>query len=180
MHVKTKMMAFGGLLLALCVLCMALGSVFETGTLFFLATGSYFVGIVIREMGMKMGVAFYLAAVLLGVILAPNKFYVLTFAAMGFYITAVEGMWRLLAKGPGKVQRRGIFFGMKFVLFNLMYIPLVVFFQEILFSQKLSGGMAAAVLIGGQILLWIYDNAYEYFQGHVWPGFRGRLFKIKD
>lgn len=63
----------------------------------------------IREMGMKMGVAFYLAAVLLGVILAPNKFYVLTFAAMGFYITAVEGMWRLLAKGPGKVQRRGIF-----------------------------------------------------------------------
>lgn len=35
MHVKTKMMAFGGLLLALCVLCMALGSVFETGTLFF-------------------------------------------------------------------------------------------------------------------------------------------------
>ena len=31
-----------------------LGSVFETGTLFFLAAGSYFVGIVIREMGMKM------------------------------------------------------------------------------------------------------------------------------
>lgn len=180
MHIKTRMLAFSGLLLALCVLCMALGSVFETGTLFFLAAGSYFVGIVIREQGMKMGAAFYIAAVLLGIILAPNKFYVLTFAAMGFYILAVEGAWRFLAKGPEKLQKRGVFWGMKFILFNVMYIPIVLFFQELLFAKEISGGFLLAVLIGGQIVLVLYDNAYEYFQGRVWPGFRGRLFRIKD
>ncbi len=180
MHVKTKMMAFGGLLLALCVLCMVLGSVIETGTLFFLAAGSYFVGIVIREMGMKMGVAFYLAAVLLGVILAPNKFYVISFAAMGLYIIAVEGIWRVLAKGPKKLQNRAVFWWIKFILFNAMYIPLVLFFQELLFSRKLSGALKIVVIIGGWFLLWIYDNAYEYFQAHLWTRFRARIFRIKD
>ena len=34
MHVKARMTAFSGLLLALSVVCMALGSVIETNTLF--------------------------------------------------------------------------------------------------------------------------------------------------
>ena len=100
MHVKSRLMAFGGLALALCILFMALGSIFETGTLFFLAASSFFVGIVIRESGMKMGLAFYLAAVLLGFILAPNKFYVITFGAMGLYILAVEGPGGFSPKAP--------------------------------------------------------------------------------
>ena len=98
MHVKAKTMAFGGILLALSVICMALGSVIETSTLFLLAAASYFVGIVIREFGMKAGAAFYLADVLLGFLLAPNKFYVLSFAAMGLYILFAEGIWRLAGK----------------------------------------------------------------------------------
>ena len=76
MHVKARMTAFSGLLLALSVVCMALGSVIETNTLFLLAAASYFVGIIIREFGMKAGVAFYLADILLGFLVTPNKFYV--------------------------------------------------------------------------------------------------------
>ena len=91
MHVKARMTAFSGLLLALSVVCMALGSVIETNTLFLLAAASYFVGIIIREFGMKAGVAFYLADILLGFLVTPNKFYVISFAAMGFYILATEG-----------------------------------------------------------------------------------------
>ena len=49
MHVKAKQIAFGGLLLAVTVVCMALGSVIETNTLFLLAAAAFFVGIVIRE-----------------------------------------------------------------------------------------------------------------------------------
>ena len=76
MHVKGKMMAFCGLFLALSVVCMSLGSVIKTNTLFLLAAASFFVGIVIREFGMKAGAAFYVADVLLGFLIAPNKFYV--------------------------------------------------------------------------------------------------------
>ena len=42
MHVKAKQMAFGGLLLAVTVVCMALGSVIETNTLFLLAAAAFF------------------------------------------------------------------------------------------------------------------------------------------
>ena len=61
MHVKAKTMAFGGLLLALTVVCMALGSIIETSTLFLLAAASFFVGIVVREFGLKAGAAFHCA-----------------------------------------------------------------------------------------------------------------------
>ena len=53
-------MAFGGLILAVTVVCMALGSVIETNTLFLLAAAAFFVGIVIREFGLRTGAAFYL------------------------------------------------------------------------------------------------------------------------
>lgn len=51
MHVTARRVALCGLLLAFSVICMVLGSVFETNTLFLLAAASYFVGIVIREFG---------------------------------------------------------------------------------------------------------------------------------
>lgn len=180
MHVKSRLMAFGGLALALCILFMALGSIFETGTLFFLAASSFFVGIVIRESGMKMGLAFYLAAVLLGFILAPNKFYVITFGAMGLYILVIEGVWRLLAKNPGRLRGRGLFWGAKYLVFNVMYIPAVLLFQELLFSRSLSPAVLVGVLAAGQAGLWIYDNVYEYTQAHIWSRMRGRLLRLGE
>ena len=44
MHLKAKRAAFGGLLLAMTVIFMFLGSVIETNTLFLLAAGSLFCG----------------------------------------------------------------------------------------------------------------------------------------
>ena len=167
--------AFSGLLLALSVVCMALGSVIETNTLFLLAAASYFVGIIIREFGMKAGVAFYLADILLGFLVTPNKFYVISFAAMGFYILAAEGSWRFLGKSSEKMQKSWIFWVMKYVVFNLMYIPMVLIFQELLFMKELSGGLLLAVLAAGQVGVWIYDRAYEYVQVHIWNKFRGKL-----
>ena len=175
MHVKAKTMAFGGLLLALTVVCMALGSIIETSTLFLLAAASFFVGIVIREFGLRVGAAFYIAAVFLGFITAPNKFYVLTFAAMGFYIWAVEAVFRWLEKRPGTGNRKTAFWVLKYVIFNIMYIPIVFIFRDMLFSRSISGAVMIGVLLGGQIGLFIYDQAYEYVQAHTWGKIRGRV-----
>lgn len=168
-------MAVGGLLLALSVVCMILGSVIETNTLFLLAAASYFVGIIIREMGLRTGAAFYLAAILLGFIVAPNKFYVLSFAAMGFYILAVEVAFVLLGKMTGAVNRKVLFWILKYLVFNLMYIPMLLFFQQLLFGKSLPGIWLIGVIAAGQLGLWIYDRAYEYVQAHLWGKMRGRL-----
>ena len=142
MHVKAKQIAFGGLLLAVTVVCMALGSVIETNTLFLLAAAAFFVGIVIREFGLRTGVAFYLAAVLLGFLVTPNKFYVITFAAMGFYILGIEAVWMFLAKRPQMGHRMGIYWFAKYVIFNLVYLPCLFGFRSMLF-QKAEIGRAS-------------------------------------
>ena len=173
MHVKARTLAFGGLLLALTVVFMALGSIIETSTLFLLAAASYFVGIVVREFGLRAGAAFYIAAVLLGFITAPNKFYVLTFAAMGFYIWGIEAVWRWLEKRPQYRNRRMIFWISKYVIFNIVYIPIVIAFREMLFARAVSDTMMIIVVLGGQIALLIYDRAYDYVQAHLWRKLRG-------
>ena len=175
MHVKAKTLAFGGLLLALTVVFMALGSVIETSTLFLLAAASFFVGIVIREFGLRIGAAFYIAAVMLGFITAPNKFYVFTFTAMGFYIWGIEAVWRWLEKRPQYKNRRAIFWMAKYVIFNIVYIPGVFLFRDLLFGQAISDTVLIGVLAGGQIGLFVYDRAYEYVQAHVWGRLRGRI-----
>lgn len=176
MHVKGKMMAFCGLFLALSVVCMSLGSVIETNTLFLLAAASFFVGIVIREFGQKAGGAFYVADVLLGFLIAPNKFYVLSFAAMGLYILVIEAAWRILGRSA-RMQKTAVFWGIKYFVFNAMYIPMLVFFKELLLGgRKLSAVMTAGVWIVGQIALFVYDRAYEYVQASIWPKIRKRMF----
>ena len=167
MHVKAKTMAFGGLLLALTVVFMALGSIIETSTLFLLAAASFFVGIVVREFGLRAGAAFYIAAVLLGFITAPNKFYVVTF----------EAVWKWLEKRH-EMKKRNLFFWIsKYVIFNIMYIPIVFLFRDLLFTQAISDMVMAGVIAGGQAGLFIYDRAYDYVQAHVWGKMRGRVLK---
>ena len=175
MHVKAKTVAFGGLLLALTVVFMALGSIIETSTLFLLAAASFFVGIVVREFGLRAGAAFYIAAVLLGFITAPNKFYVLTFAAMGFYIWGIEAAWRWLERHPQYRNRRMIFWISKYIIFNIVYIPIVIAFRGMLFARAVSDTMMIVVILGGQIGLFIYDRAYDYVQVHLWGKLRGRM-----
>ncbi len=185
MHVKAKKMAFSGILLALTEVFIALGSILETSTLFLLAAASYFVGIVFREFGRSTGGAFYLAGVLLGVFLSPNKFYVLTYAGMGLYIFASEISWQFLGgwnqkEGAGTDvnfirKKQKIFLGMKYAIFNLMFLPAVCFLQEFMFGKKLPGGMLAGILFAGQFGLFVYDCAYEYVQRELWGKIRGRF-----
>lgn len=176
MHVKAKKMAFGGLLLALTVICMVMGSVIETGTLFLLAAASFFVGMIYREFGGKTGAAFYLAGVLLGMILAPNKLYVATYGAMGIYILVVEIASDLLGRWNADVRKKTtVLWGIRYIVFNLVYVPAVLFFQELLFGKTLSFWITAGILAAGQAGLWLYDGAYRYVQREIWGKVRGRL-----
>ena len=70
------------------------------GGSFFFSWVSYSV-----EFGQMTGLAFYLSAVLLGFLLAPNKLYVITFAGMGFYIWGREFIWKILERSAG-VKRK--------------------------------------------------------------------------
>ena len=177
MHVKAKKTAIAGLLLAFTIVCIVMGSVIETNTLFLLAAASYFVGIIYREFGGKMGAAFYIAGVILGFIVSPNKFYILSYGAMGLYILVNEFAFRKIAEWKGKISRSTIFWIVKYIVFNVMYLTMLLGFQELLFGRKLPGALMIGAFVAGQIGLFIYDRAYEYVQGHIWNKMRGKLFR---
>lgn len=177
MHVKAKKTAIAGLLLAFTIVCITMGSVIETNTLFLLAAASYFVGIIYREFGGKMGAAFYIAGVTLGFIVSPNKFYILSYGAMGLYILVNEFAFRKIAEWKGDVNRSAIFWIVKYIVFNVMYLPMLLGFQELLFGRKLPGALMIGALVVGQIGLFIYDRGYEYVQSHIWNKMRGKLFR---
>lgn len=175
MHVKAKKIAFGGLLLTLTEVCIALGSVIETNTLFLLAAASYFVGTVIRESDVRTGAAFYTAGVLLGILVSPDKLYVVSYAAMGLYVLAIEFVWRSLGRLSENRNRKALFWIAKYLIFNILYIAILLGMKNVLLEGNLSVGILAGVLAAGQMGLFIYDRAYEYFQMQIWGKIRKML-----
>ena len=176
MHVNAKKVAFGGLFLALTEIFMMLGSVIETNTLFLLAAASYFVGIMIRESGKGEGAAFYIAGVLLGFLLTPNKLYVCSYAAMGLYILLIEVLWPWIGRFSEK-RRLWVFWLAKFLIFNGMYVLILLGFGRIFITGEITPGLLAILMAAGQIGLIIYDRAYEYVQVQIWGKLRVRFLK---
>ncbi|MCI8813973.1 MAG: hypothetical protein HFH61_01730 [Lachnospiraceae bacterium] len=173
MHLNSKKTAVGGVLMALAVLCIALSGILEFNTLSLLAAASFLVGVIIREGGLAAGLAFYVGAVVLGFLLAPQKLYCLTFAAMGMYILGDEWLFRL-AGHREKGGRVFLWVG-KFLVFNLLYLPALFLFPRLIFANGVEGAWLWAAAVAGQGLFWIYDRAYEYFLTVLWEGFRNRL-----
>ncbi len=175
MLLGTKKLAFLGLLLALSVLTVILSGILEFNTLFLLAAGSFCIGIAIRESGIRFGFGFFVAAVLLSIMLAPNKIYCITFAAMGFYLIIAEYAYEMMVHIKKNGNRRIILWVIKYVTFNAMFIPILLLLPRLVYSGSINKGLLVVVVLAGQIVLFIYDRAYDYFQKNIWGKARVRL-----
>ena len=73
MLLKSKEIAFVGILMAIGVILVTVGGYFEGSTLFFLAAASYLTGIVQRNLSVAAAAAFLAGTTLLSFFLAPQK-----------------------------------------------------------------------------------------------------------
>lgn len=177
MHVEAKKIAEAGVLAAFSVLLVILSTVIETNSLFLLAAASFCTGIAIREWGVRFGTAFFAACIFLSILLAPDKMYCITFGAMGIYILLSEFMWEKLADSKRAKKRAVLLWIGKYIIFNCMYIPAIVFFPALIFSKKFADSMLVFLFLAGQIGIFIFDRAYVYFQGYIWGKLRKKLMK---
>lgn len=175
MLLNTRKLAFLGILLAVTVLLIILSGVFEFNTLFLLGAASFGVGIAIRESGLRIGLGFYMAAILLSLILAPNKLYCITFGAMGLYLIMEEFAFEKLAHVKGKLDRGKLFWTIKYIVFNLMFIPILIFLPKLIYQGEINQGLLIGAFLAGQIILFIYDVAYNYFQKQIWGKVRKNM-----
>ena len=144
MHLNTKKIAFAGVMLALTEVGIALGSVIETNTLFLLA------------------------GILLAILLSPNKLYVVSYAFMGFYILIIETIWHFSGRATGWIRSRNFFWLMKYLVFNVLYIPGLIYFWSMLSEKKTVKGIMLMSVVFGQFILFVFDKTYEYAMGKIW------------
>jgi hypothetical protein len=174
MHVNAKKLAFLGLLLSLAVILVVLSGILEFNTLFLLAAASYFVGIAISETGLRAGFGFYISSVLLTLILAPNKFYCITFSTLGLYMVIAEYAFEKLTHVKYNIkQKKMILWLIKYAAFNIMFIPVLMLFPKLIYQGQLSHWLLAVLILAGQIFLLFYDKAYHYFENNIWNKIHG-------
>jgi len=157
MHVNSKRIAVLGLLLAIAVIMIILSGTIETSTLFFLAGASFCVGIAIREYGLQMGIAFLIASVILGFLLAPNKIYCITYSIMALYILLSEMAWLWIIKFQRIKNPLKVFSILKYVIFNVLYIPSILIAPKLVYPGEISVWILIAIIVGGQIGLFLFD-----------------------
>lgn len=175
MHVNAKRIAFLGLLLAVTMVLTLIGGYFEPSTLFFMAAAAFCTGIAVRECGLYLGLGFLIAGVLLALILAPNKLYIITYGAMSLYIYLRELAFEQIARIKTLRHRTAVFWAVRYILFNLMFLPILFGMPKLIYPGELSPVLMAVTAAGGQVVLLVYDKAYDYFHITIWNKLRKQM-----
>ncbi len=167
MYVRAKRIAVLGLFIALNVLLLFLTSIFEFNTLFLLGAASFTMGIAVKENGLKLGIGFFIANTFVCFITAPNKLYCLTLMGMGIYLLFSEWISNVMIRKYKKIQNIFIWLP-KLIFFNCLYIPLVILAPGIIYAGSMNQKAYLFLILGGQIVVIIYDLAYQYFINTFW------------
>lgn len=176
MHVNVKKLVYAGLCLAVSMVLILLEGVFGMSTLFLLSLSGFFVGIVIRESGLKMGTAYIAASLALAFFIAPDKIKIITYAIIEIYIFVREAIWEFMAKREIKDVKKTmlIYFFSKLVLFNILTVPMVLLFPQ-LFLTEVSAKWLLIFIAVIQPAWYIGDKAYEAFQLGIWNRIKGLI-----
>lgn len=171
MHVnKTRAIAGTALMSAFSVILLMAGTFVSVNTLFFSALAAYLIGFSVNQYGFRYSGVQLAACTLLDVFLNPDKLNGILYLCLGLYIFLSELIFQKKnhIEDAGKKMRVQLIFN--WILFNIIYIPLILFFQQLLFPGGLPGNIKGDS-VTGRLVLWaagqigwiVYDKAYRVF-----------------
>ena len=151
---KTSTIALGGICLALTVIFMFAGSIVPGIELTLFAVSSLFTAVMIMESGVKGGVIMYGAAVLLGLVLIPNKLALIPYAFLFGYYGILKYFVEKLHSGILQIIIKAAFFA------AVLCIGLIGFKEMLLGSIHLPAYPVWLLIIAGILMLLVYDYIY--------------------
>lgn len=152
MLLKSKDVAYLGVLLGLNQLLIILSSVIETNTIILMAAAALIVGVVVVEFGGKEGTIFYIASCILGLFLTFNKVEIITYICFfGIYSIIKHYI-------ETKLVNIYISYAMKIAFFNISLL-LMYFTVKLFVNLPLQWWM----ILVAQVLFIIYDYAFTIF-----------------
>lgn len=152
MLLKSKDVAYLGVLLGLNQLFIILSSIIETNTVILFAAAALVVGIIIVEFGSKSGILFYIASCILGSFLTFNKIEFITYILFFGLYSIVKHLLEI------RINNKTLLYSMKFLYFNMALIAMY-FTVRLFIPFELQWWL----ILGAQILFIIYDYAFMLF-----------------
>nr|MBP3599395.1 hypothetical protein [Eubacterium sp.] len=167
---SNKALAGVSMLSALSVIVLMSGAYFFTNTFFFTALAAYLVGYSVNKYNLKYGSMQLVVCTILDAFLNPDKVNWMLYLALGSYLIICEWIfrkWNRIVDIRKKMRRQLVY---NCIVFNVMYIPVIVLFQEILMGEKAkevlpeNATLCVVILwVLGQVGWLIYDKAYRVF-----------------
>lgn len=152
MLLKSKDIAYLGVLLGINQLFIILSSVIETNTIILFAAAALIIGIVIVEFGVKSGVVFYVASCILGFFLTFNKIEMITYIIFFGLYSIIKSIIEC------KIDKKVTSWIIKIICFNLL-IVILYFTIKAFIVLKLYWWM----IVLAQVLFLVYDYAFTVF-----------------
>lgn len=181
MHVsQAKRMALLGVMAAVATVFLLLGTIIPVNTLFFTSASAFLAGVAVVMFGGRLGFAFYAACGGLDFLLNPNKLHVFLYLMLAGYTLLSEIIWKGMEKmsisHPMGRKQEWIHRGIRFMLFLVLYIPLLLFVPELLASADIAEHrwFFVIMMVGGLIAWIIYDLAYV-----ICKRFLLKIWKVK-
>lgn len=152
MLLKSKDIAYLGVLLGLNQLFIVLSSVIETNTIILFAAAALIVGVVVVEFGGKSAAVFYMASCILGFFLTFNKIELITYALFFGLFSIVKHVLEV------KIVNKYVLYIAKLVYFNIALLSMYVV-VKLFIPLEIQWWMIAAA----QVLFAVYDYAFTIF-----------------
>lgn len=148
---KSKKIAYSGMLLAVNTILFIMLNIFQHNTIFIMGLASCIVAIIIMEWGVGAGILFYVASVIMGFMIIANKLYwivyALTFGTYGIAKFFIEKSRSLIVEYILKLLYANISLAITyFAVKNIVYIPTDIY-----------------LLLGFEVAFLIYDYVYSMF-----------------
>ena len=154
MRFNTKRITLCGLMAALSVVFMFIGTVFPSGRMGFMAIASLFTVAVVIQYGYLPALAVYVVSTVLGFLILPDK------APIAFY-AVFFGYYPVIKSIAEKLKKPAFGWGLKFIVFNAALTLMFVFLRQLLmlrFFDKLQGNILGIVIyIAFNIIFAVYD-----------------------
>lgn len=151
---KTFKLSLGGICLALTIIFMSAGSFVPGIELTLFALSSIFTAVMILETGVGGGIILYAAAALLGFIIIPNKLALIPYVFLFGYYGILKYFIEKIPNAIVQVAVKAVFFA------ALLCLGLLGFRELLLGSIKLPDYPAAVLIIGGILMMLLYDYIF--------------------
>ena len=166
---RTKMVATLGVMAAISVILLVLGTLISINTAFFTAMAAFLVGIAVVKYGFGPGTMLFLGCAVLDLILNPEKLHVLLYVAMGGFILVSEGSYRIFEKRIMDPKKRNLIHLIcRFAFFMAAYCFIVFLLPRLILSGEAIEQIFKydwstwAMLAGGIICFFAFDLAYIF------------------